>query len=243
MLKIENLIVKVHDQLVIDNLNLEVATGKIDALMGPNGSGKSSLAMTLMGHPEYQLIAGKIIFNNIDITNFTIHDRAKLGFFLAFQHPQAISGLKVFSFLKTIYEAYTGQIISVPDFNNILLEKLELVGLGSCFLEREVNVGFSGGEKKRFEILQLLLLNPKIAIIDEIDSGLDIDALKLIANAIMQAKLENPDLIVLLITHYRRILNFLNLNQVHIMQQGKIVKSGNINLIEKLEQTGYENLI
>lgn len=243
MLSIKNLSVKVADTLVIDNCNLEIKNGVSAILMGPNGSGKSSLAKTLIGHPDYQIAHGEIYFKDYNITNWLPHERAKIGLFLAFQQPRAIAGLQVFNFLKTIYEAYTNITIGALDFHKLLLEKIELVGLDKSFIDREVNVGFSGGEKKRFEILQFLLLQPELAIIDEIDSGLDVDALKLVAQALLIAKKQRPNLTILLITHYNRILNFLHPEIVHIMQQGKIIKSGNMNLVKQIELHGYENLI
>lgn len=243
MLIIKNLCVQVENKLVIDRLNLEIQAGSSAILMGPNGSGKSSLAKTLMGHPDYKIISGQIYFKDHDITQSLPHERAKLGLFLAFQQPRSITGLQLFNFSKTIYEAYTGQIIGAPEFENLLLQKLELVGLDHSFMYREVNVGFSGGEKKRFEILQFLLLLPNFAIIDEIDSGLDIDALKLVAQALRIAKQARPDLTILLITHYNRILDFLQPDQVHIMSGGQLIKSGDIMLAKQIEMNGYENLV
>jgi Fe-S cluster assembly ATP-binding protein len=242
LLKIKNLSVKIAGNLVLNNLNLEVNSGSFEILMGPNGSGKSSLAATLMGHPDYEIITGEIYLADQNITKLSTHERAKLGLFLAFQHPKAIAGLPVFSFLKTIYEAYTGNTIPVPEFENLLNKKLDLVGLDKSFVHREVNVGFSGGEKKRLEILQFLLLQPRLAMIDEIDSGLDVDALKLVANAINIAKQNNPRLTIILITHYNRIVDFLCPDNVHIMQQGKLVKSGDLLLVKQIETAGYEDL-
>lgn len=242
MLSIKNLAVQIAGKPVVDNVNLEIKAGELAILMGPNGSGKSSLAMVLMGHPDYTITAGAIYFNNQDITNLAVHERAKLGLFLAFQHPRAIAGLQVFSFLKTTYEVFTGKIMDVRDFENLLLKNLELVGLDKSFIYRDVNSGFSGGEKKSFEILQFLLLQPKLAIIDEIDSGLDIDALKLVAQAINFAKKKCPELSIILITHYSRIINFLEPETVYVMQHGKLVKSGDIFLANQIEQFGYDQI-
>ena len=242
MLIIKNLSVKIADKLVINQLNLEIKPGNCAILMGPNGSGKSSLAKTLMGHPDYEIISGEIFFKDQNITKLLVHERAKLGLFLAFQQPKSIAGLQVFNFLKTIYEAYTGQTLAVPEFENLIFQKLELVGLDRSFIYREVNTGFSGGEKKRFEILQFLLLQPDFAIIDEIDSGLDVDALKLISQALLIAKTQQPSLTILLITHYNRILNFLQPDRVHIMQHGQLTKSGDMALAKQIEINGYEGL-
>lgn len=243
MLSIKNLCVKVADQFVIDQLNLDVSLGTCTVLMGRNGSGKSSLAKTLMGHPDYQVTSGEIYFKDQNITKLLPHERAKLGLFLAFQQPRAIAGLQVFSFAKNIYEAYTGKSVSVPEFEILLIQKLELVGLDKSFIYRDVNTGFSGGEKKRLEILQCLLLQPEFAILDEIDSGLDVDALKLLSQALVRAKQERPNFTILLITHYPRMLEFLQPERVHIMQQGKLLKSGNVALVRQIELNGYEDLV
>lgn len=242
MLSIKNLSVKIADKLIIDRLNLEIGLGSCAILMGPNGSGKSSLAKTLMGHPDYKIISGEIFFKDHNITKLAAHERAKLGLFLAFQQPKSIAGLQVFNFLKTIYEAATGSSVAVPVLEDLIFQKLELVGLDKTFIYREVNSGFSGGEKKRFEILQFLLLQPSFAIIDEIDSGLDVDALKLVAQAFLIAKKQQPNLTILLITHYNRILNFLQPDSVHIMQNGQLTKSGDQALARQIELTGFQNL-
>jgi Fe-S cluster assembly ATP-binding protein len=243
MLLIKNLTVQIANQIVIKDLTLAFSAGEIAVLMGPNGSGKSSLANTLMGHPDYEIVSGEIWFCERNITHLSPHERAKLGLFLAFQNPKAIPGLQVFSFLKTVYESYTGLNLAVLAFEELLALKLPLVGLSPAFMYRDVNSGFSGGETKRFEILQLLLLQPKLAIIDEIDSGLDIDALKLIADALCNAKLQNPELTIVLITHYRRILNFLQPQSVHIISGGQLIRSGEFDLVEMIEKVGYEKLV
>lgn len=243
MLNIKNLNIKVSDHLVINEFDLQIKLGSCVVLMGPNGSGKSSLAKTLMGHPDYRVISGEIYFKDQNITTLLPHERAKLGIFLAFQQPSAIAGLQVFNFTKNIYEACTGKAISVPEFEILLLEKLNLVGLDRSFIYRDVNTGFSGGEKKRFEMLQCLLLQPKLAILDEIDSGLDIDALKLFSQIINLLRKKDPDFTILLITHYNRVLDFLQPDSVHIMQDGKLIRSGDFNLAKQIELNGYENLI
>lgn len=240
LLKICGLSVKIEDKQILNKINLNVSAGQQHVLMGPNGSGKSSLAATLMGHPDFEVVDGQIKFGEIDITNMAPNERAQLGIFLAFQYPKSIPGLKVFSFLKTIYESFTGGSISVPDFEKLLDENLKIVGVDKSFIHRDVNDGFSGGEKKRFEMLQLLLLKPKLAIIDEIDSGLDVDALKVVADVINLCHKQDPNFTVILITHYQRILKYLNPDFVHILQGGKIVKSAGIELAQQVEKSGYE---
>lgn len=239
MLKINNLSASIVDKQILNQINLNISSGEQHILMGPNGSGKSSLAVCLMGHPDYKILAGQILFNDRDITNLPPHERARLGIFLAFQYPKAIPGLKVFSFLKTIYESFTGNVISVPDFEKLLNTNLEIVGIDKSFIHRDVNDGFSGGEKKRFEMLQLLLLKPKLAIIDEIDSGLDVDALKVVAEVINLCHQQNPNFTLILITHYQRILKYLKPDFVHILQKGKIVKTGGAELALQIEKSGY----
>lgn len=238
-LEIKNLTVQIDNKLVIEQLNLEVDFGSLHVLMGPNGSGKSSLAAVLMGHPSYQVLTGEIWFKGQNIVHLPVNERAKLGIFLAFQYPKSIPGLKVFNFLKTIYEANFGTSIAVPEFEKLLKSHFELIGLDQSFMHREVNTGFSGGERKRFEILQLLLMRPTLAIIDEIDSGLDVDALKEVANALKLYQEQHPEIAIILITHYQRILKYLQPGFVHIMQHGKIIKSGGAELVEQVEISGY----
>lgn len=240
MLKISNLNINVLDNLVIQDLNLAVLPGQVHAVMGPNGSGKSSLALALMGHPDYQIVSGEATFLTQDLLKLAVHERAKIGLFLAFQYPRSISGLKVFDFLKTIYESFRGGAISVADLDQKIQVGLELVGLNPSFKDRFVNDGFSGGEQKRFEILQLWLLQPKLAIIDEIDSGLDVDALKMVGQVLANCLQQNPQMSVILITHYQRILNYLKPDQVHILHRGKLIKSAGPELATQIEQSGYE---
>ena len=240
MLKINQLTVQVSDQVVIQDLNLEILPGQIHALMGPNGSGKSSLAMTLLGHPDFQVISGNVIFLGKELTQLAPYQRAKLGLFLAFQYPRSISGLKVFDFLKTIYESFRGESISPVELDQKIQTGLELVGLSPAFKYRFVNEGFSGGEQKRFEILQLWLLQPRLAIIDEIDSGLDVDALKMVGQVLQVCLQQNPAMSLLVITHYQRILNHLKPDTVHVLHQGKLIKSAGPELASQIEQSGYE---
>jgi Fe-S cluster assembly ATP-binding protein len=208
--------------------------------MGPNGSGKSSLANALMGHPAYTVSAGKIFFDNKDITNSAIHERARQGLFLSFQHPCEIPGVSIASFLREAYTAISRETISPLDFESLLSHRCMQLGIDKAFTNRAVNVGFSGGEKKRFELLQLLLLKPKVAILDEIDSGLDVDSLKVVAQGIAIARQENPDLAILLITHYQRILDYIVPDYVHILCQGRIIQSGDASLARHIEVRGYD---
>lgn len=239
MIRIQNLSVSIDDKKIINNLNLDISSGTIHALMGPNGSGKSTLAYTMLGHPSCRVIEGSIVIDGRDITDLSVEKRAKLGIFLAFQYPQEIPGLKIFTYLKEIYTAFTGKSIPVAEFYELVKNCLNRLNLPESFLERGLNEGFSGGEKKRLEMLQLILLNPKIAIIDEIDSGLDIDALKAVADALKECKKENPDLTIILVTHYQRILDYIKPDFVHIFYNGSIIKSGDANLPKEIELRGY----
>ena len=240
LLKIKDLTIQVANQVVIKNLNLDIKAGQVHVMMGPNGSGKSSLVMTLMGHPDFQVVSGTVDFLNQGLINLAPYERAKLGLFLAFQYPRAFSGLKVFDFLKAIYESFTGISISVNDLDQKIQIGLELVGLDMSFKQRFVNDGFSGGEQKRFEILQLWLLQPSLAIIDEIDSGLDVDALKTVGKVLQDCLVRNPHMSIILITHYQRILNYIQSDYVHVLYQGRLIKSAGPELANQIEQVGYE---
>jgi Fe-S cluster assembly ATP-binding protein len=241
MLKLQNLTVQINQQIILKNLSLQVQPGTVHALMGPNGSGKSTLAYTIMGHPNCQVTAGNLIFQDQDITDLSIDKRARLGIFLAFQYPQAIPGLKVFNFLKAAYEAFGGEdkTVSVLEFKQILDEALVTLGLNPELIERDLNDGFSGGEKKRLEMLQLYLLQPKIAIIDEIDSGLDVDALRIVAQVLQACRARDPEFTIILVTHYRRILEYLKPDFVHVVAHGELVASGTEELSHKIDQSGY----
>jgi len=225
-------------------VNLSVKSGQVHAIMGPNGTGKSTLAYALMGHPSYKVTQGKVSLQNKDILKLGIVERSKIGLFLAFQYPVAIPGVTVANFLRTAVNAHrkmenpTDKGMPIPEFRKILKEKMEFLHIDPGFAGRYLNDGFSGGEKKRIEILQMAMLNPEIAILDEPDSGLDIDALKEIAKAI--EALRNPKLSVLIITHYQRILRYIQPDAVHIMLDGKIVESGGPDLALNLEEHGYD---
>jgi Fe-S cluster assembly ATP-binding protein len=246
-LKINNLSVSVEDQPILKGLNLEIPQGEVHAIMGPNGTGKSTLAYTLMGHPRYSITNGKVTLNGTDLLPLSPEERSKNGIFLAFQYPVAIPGVSVANFLRTALNAhrkskdpdYKG--VPILEFRKLLTEKMKLLQMDLSMAGRYLNDGFSGGEKKRVEILQMAMLNPKIAILDETDSGLDIDALRIVSEGINTLKSEK--LGILIITHYQRILDYLNPDIVHVMFDGQIVRTGGPELAQKLEKEGYEWLI
>lgn len=242
-LVIKNLHVTVNDRQILRGVDLTVRQGEIHAIMGPNGTGKSTLAYSLMGHPAYQVTEGEIWFKGQDLLELEADERARLGLFLAFQYPVAIPGVTVANFLRTALNAHRRALnpedkgISIPEFRKMLKEKMDLLKMDHDFAGRYLNDGFSGGEKKRAEILQLATLKPEIAILDETDSGLDIDALRVVADGVNA--LIGPDLGVLIITHYQRLLNYIKPQFVHVMLDGRIVESGGADLALHLEQHGY----
>ena len=250
-LVIKNLHVSVEGQEILKGLDLEVSKGEIHAIMGPNGSGKSTLANTLMGHPAYEVTEGEIWFKGENIVELAADERSRLGLFLAFQYPSAIPGVSVANFLRTAinarYDESAGPSgngdgkrrgISMRDFRNLLKEKMSMLQMDPSFARRYLNDGFSGGEKKRMEILQMAMLKPEIAILDETDSGLDIDALRIVSEGVNQ--LMSPELGVLVITHYQRILNYIKPEHVHILVKGRIAMSGGPELALELEEKGYD---
>lgn len=240
-LVIDNLHVSVEGNEILRGVNLNISKGEVHALMGPNGAGKSTLAYALMGHPAYRITKGLVLFHGENLLEKSIDERAREGLFLAFQYPREISGLKVFHFLKKAYISRFGideETFSSMDFFNMVKEKAKLLKVKEDFINRYLNEGFSGGEKKRMEILQMAMLKPEIAILDEPDSGLDIDAVRIVAGGVNS--LRGPDIGVLLVTHYQRILNYIKPDIVHILVEGKIVKSGGPELAEHLENVGYE---
>ncbi len=241
MLEIKDLVVSVDGNRILKGVNLTIERGKIHAIMGPNGSGKSTLSLVIMGHPSYTVEEGDIIFEEESILPLKADERANKGIFLAFQHPFEIDGVRVSQMLwKAVQER--GWKVSPMEFRRILRESYRKLKMED-FIDRYLNVGFSGGEKKRSEVAQLLTLKPKLAILDEIDSGLDIDAVKLVGEEITKAKMENPEMSLLIITHYQRILNFIKPDFVHVMVDGRIVKSGGFELSLELEEKGYESLL
>src|SRR3989344_7056358 len=240
MLEIKNLEINVENKKILDGISLEIKPGEIHALMGPNGSGKTSLSFSVMGHPKYKITNGKIFFNEQDITNLTADKKANLGIFLGFQYPSELSGITIRQFLKKVSDKFNPGL-SVKEFQNILGEKSEQLKIDESLISRSLNQGFSGGEKKKCEILQMSILKPKLAILDEPDSGVDIDSLKIIAEGINKIAKEN-NTGILLITHYNRILNYIKPDFVHVIYNGKIVMSGDNKLAEELEENGYEAL-
>jgi Fe-S cluster assembly ATP-binding protein len=225
---------------ILRGLNLEVGAGEIHAIMGPNGSGKSTLGSTLMGSPEYEVIDGSVHFLGDDVTEWPVDERAKAGMFLAFQYPQEIAGVSVIQFLRQALSSRKGIDLSVLELRLATMEWMERLGMDSSFVDRYLNEGFSGGEKKRNEIMQMAILEPELAILDETDSGLDIDALRIVAQGIREVRAERPSMGVILITHYQRLLDEVTPDVVHIMVDGVIVMSGGMELAEQLERDGYE---
>jgi Fe-S cluster assembly ATP-binding protein len=237
-LRIENLHVNVEGKEILKGIDLTVEPGKVHAIMGPNGSGKSTLAYTLMGHPGYDVTEGKILVDGTEVTEMSPDERAKHGLFLAFQYPHSIPGVTMANFLRTAVNAVSESPVSPRDFRTTLREKMGLLKMSDEFAGRYVNEGFSGGEKKRAEILQMAMLQPRYAVLDETDSGLDIDALRIVADGVNA--LLGPDMGVLVITHYQRLLNYIKPDYVHVLVNGRIVREGGPELALELEQTGYE---
>ncbi len=240
-LVIQDLHVSVEGREILKGVNLTVPTGEVHALMGPNGSGKSTLAYTLMGHPKYEVTQGQVLFGGEDLLELEPDERARRGIFLAFQYPTAIPGVSLANFLRMSLKSVTGKEMPILQFRNLVKQKMALLKMDDSFFSRYVNDGFSGGEKKRAEILQMALLQPRIAIMDETDSGLDIDALRTVADGVNA--LRGPQLGVLIITHYQRILNYIKPDYVHVMVDGRIVRSGQQELVEALEARGYDWII
>lgn len=243
LLKIEDLHVKIEGNEILQGVNLEMKSGEVHAIMGPNGSGKSTLAYAMMGHPGYEITKGKIIFKGEDIVKMEPEDRAKKGLFLSFQYPVAVPGVTVANFLMTALNSLSAAGNAHykdirKNYRKIIKENMALLKVDPSFATRYLNDGFSGGEKKRIEILQLLTLQPTLAVLDETDSGLDIDALKTVSEGV-QAYL-NPERAALVITHYQRILNYLKAHVVHILAKGKIIASGGPELALRLENEGYQ---
>ncbi len=239
-LKIENLHVSIDDTEIIKDLSLEIKGGEIHAVMGPNGTGKSTLAAALMGHPRYEVTKGSVTYNGEDLLEMEVDERAQAGMFLAMQYPSEVTGVTNADFMRTAMNAQRGEgnEVQLMPFIRQLDEKMDLLEMDESFSTRYLNEGFSGGEKKRNEILQMLMLEPKIAILDEIDSGLDIDALKVVAEGVND--LRGSEFGALIITHYQRLLNYIKPDKVHVIMQGRIVKSGGPELAERLEAEGYD---
>lgn len=239
-LLIDQLHVSIDGQEIIKGLSLHVLPGSLHALMGSNGSGKSSLAYTIMGHPRYLITQGSIFYKGQDITQMSPDKRAQLGIFLAFQHPYALPGVTVKIFLKESHQAATGITLGVKEFQELLYAAMARLSIDQSFADRFLNEGFSGGEKKRFEMLQLILLKPSLVILDELDSGLDIDALKIVTQSLLAARTDSPSMTIILITHYQKMLNYITPDFVHIMCDGIITKTGSAHLAIELEDRGYD---
>ena len=242
MLKIKNIHAKIEDKGILNGIDLEIKAGEIHAIMGPNGSGKSTLASVITGKEEYEVTDGQILFENEDLEEVSPEERAHKGIFMSFQYPIEIPGITTTNFIKTAInetrKARGENDMPAKDMLKMLREKCDLLGIDQKFLSRSINDGFSGGEKKRNEIFQMAMLEPKLAILDETDSGLDIDALKIVANGVN--KLKNQDNAVMVITHYQRLLDYIVPDYVHVLFEGKIVKSGTKDLAHELEKKGYD---
>jgi Fe-S cluster assembly ATP-binding protein len=242
MLSIRNLQAKIGDKQILNGINLEVKAGEVHAIMGPNGSGKSTLASVLAGREEYEVVSGEVDFLGKNLLELAPEERARAGVFLAFQYPVEIPGVSTINFMKTavnqVLESRGQQTLDAVSFLKVMKEKMKLVGIDQSLLNRSLNEGFSGGEKKRNEIFQMAMLEPKLAILDETDSGLDIDALKVVANGVN--KLRTKTNAVVVVTHYQRLLDYIVPDFVHVLYKGKIVKSGNKDLALELEAKGYD---
>jgi Fe-S cluster assembly ATP-binding protein len=237
ILQIKGLEVAVEDTPILKGVDLEVPQGEVHALMGPNGSGKSTLAYALAGHPRYDITGGSAVFDGEDLAEMEADERAKAGFFLAMQYPVEVPGVSVMNFLRSSLSAIRGEEIKPREFIKLFDEQSKLLEFDRSFADRYLNEGFSGGEKKRHEILQMAMLKPRFAVLDETDSGLDVDALKVVSKGVNA--LRGPDLGVLIITHYTRILRYIKPDVVHVMYEGKIARTGGPELAEHLEEHGY----
>ena len=242
-LNINNLNVSIEGKKILDDFNLTINQGEVHAIMGPNGSGKSTLANVLAGNEDYELNSGKIIFKDVDLLSLNIEERAQKGIFLAFQYPVEIPGVNITPFLQSSINSKLKNEkkpeLDTLSFAKILRKKAEELGINAEMLKRSINTGFSGGEKKRYEILQMSILNPEFAIFDETDSGLDVDALRIVTEGINKFKNEKNSFLI--ITHYQKLLDYIRPDHVHVIRNGKIVKSGDISLASEIEESGYQN--
>jgi len=237
LLNLKNVKSEVEGKEILKGVDLTINKGEVHVIMGPNGAGKSTLASILVGHPKHEVVGGQILLEGEDITELEVDERAQKGIFLSFQYPEEIPGLTVEDFLRTAKEAVAGEKQYIMQFHNELVEKMEKLHINPEYAERHLNVGFSGGEKKKNEILQMAVLEPKLAILDETDSGLDIDATKIVFEGVQ--KLKTKDTALLIITHYDKVLEYLKPDFVHVLMDGKIVKSGGIEIVEAIEKDGY----
>jgi len=240
ILKVNNLKAKVEDKEILKGINLDVKKGEVHLIMGPNGAGKSTLGNVLAGHPKYDVLSGEINLDGVEMTDMKADERAKEGLFLSFQYPEEIPGLSVEDFLRSAKSSVSGKRQSIMRFRKELHKIMENLHIDKSYGNRALNVGFSGGEKKKNEILQMAVLNPKVTILDETDSGLDVDAVKIVYEGVEKLKTEDNAIIV--ITHYDKVLNYLKPDHVHILFDGKIVKSGGLELAHEIEKNGYANI-
>ncbi|HHV31329.1 Fe-S cluster assembly ATPase SufC [Caproiciproducens sp. LBM24188] len=240
LLEIKNLKVSVDDNVILDGLNLSIGKGEVHVLLGPNGAGKSTLVNTIMGHPQYHVESGSIYFEGKDITHAPVNERAKAGLFLSFQNPEEVPGISLESFIRTSRNTVTGQPVKLFAFKKELRQKMDELNMSEEYASRYLNVGFSGGEKKKSEILQMLMLNPKLAILDETDSGLDVDAVRIVSQGV--EKYKNSDNSLLIITHNTKILEYLQVDAVHVLMDGKIAKTGDRTLIDQINESGFQHL-
>ncbi|MDQ3462137.1 MAG: Fe-S cluster assembly ATPase SufC [Actinomycetota bacterium] len=241
LLEIEDLHVSADGNEILRGVDLIVGVGEVHALMGPNGSGKSTLANALLGSPDHQVTSGRIRYRGDDITDWGPDDRGRAGVFLAFQYPQTIAGVSVINFLRQALSARKGIDLSVLELRLAIMEWMERLDMDPSFADRYLNEGFSGGEKKRNEILQMAILEPELAVLDETDSGLDIDALRVVAKGVREVQAARPDLGLLVVTHYQRLLDELRPSHVHLLLDGRIVESGGMEIVARLEADGYES--
>lgn len=241
LLEVKNLKAVVDDKEILKGLNLTIKKGEIHAIMGPNGSGKSTLCNVIMGNPQYKVTDGEILFDGENIIDLKVNERAKKGIFVSFQSPEEVPGITVDNFIRTSLNAVTEKNVSILKFGKMIKEKMDMLEMSPEYRTRYLNVGFSGGEKKKSEILQMAMLNPKLVMLDEIDSGLDIDALRIVAESVK--KLKTDDMSILIITHYNRILDYLEPDIISVLADGRIVKEGNKDLAKELEKTGYEAIL
>lgn len=239
-MEISSLSVRVQEKPLLHDISLCLEQGTVHALMGPNGSGKSSLALTLIGHPDYQVTHGRVMLNGTNLLELSVDKRAKAGLFLVFQHPFVIPGVTVMQFLHEAYRAVCDPSSTVGDFYASLIEAMDLLEIEYEFAERHVHDGFSGGQKKKLELLQLFLLKPKVAILDELDSGLDVDALKVVVNALSTIRVQCPEMTFLIITHYQPLLDQIIPDYVHILKDGTIIESGDVSLAHRVKEKGYD---
>lgn len=242
LVDIQQLTISVDSKPIVNDITMSLNAGAIHVLMGPNGSGKSSLSYALMGHPHYNISQGAIIVNGQDISSWPAHKRAQAGLFLAFQQPPEIPGVTLLSFLKEAYAARTGIMISAAQVKEKVEPLMHKINLDASFLYRPLNEGFSGGEKKKCELLQMLFFEPPIVILDEIDSGVDIDTLKIIGNLLQERKQTNPNGTLLLITHNPRICSYLEVDYVHLMDKGRLITSDSVSIISQIESKGYDGI-